>query len=397
MNRIMLWWRLRQLRSKNEGTRERAAEELSTSGDLRVVEPLVAALKDEERSVRETAAQVLGRIGEPRVVELLVAVLKDEDRRVRKEAARVLGQIRDQQAVEPLVAALRDEDRYVREEAARALGQIGDRQAVEPLIAALKDKDIRKDAVWALRLIRDPRAVEPLVKVLNDRKSSVRSEAARTLELLGWRPLNTSQRALKAVACRQWDDAASLGIAAIDPLVTAAQDQDKDIRLKAVEALGQIGGEHVVGPLVEALEDRERSVRKEAARALGQIGDPRAVKPLVTVLKYEAPPYPSNEELKTTREVLEVLFERAAANVALDDLRAIVSLKDKKETIYGRGEWVPRNRKYVYEDGYSRAWESGDDPGGYFEEKAVGERTVVSYSRLRQLAQQELLRRGLDV
>jgi HEAT repeat protein len=55
-------------------------------------------------------------------------------------------------AMEPLIAALKDENEYVREAAAEALGKIGDPRAVEPLIDALQDKEwfVRRTAAEAL-------------------------------------------------------------------------------------------------------------------------------------------------------------------------------------------------------------------------------------------------------
>ena len=43
--------------------------------------------------------------------------------------------------MEPLIAALKDENPGVRTEAAKALGEIGDARAVQPLIEALKAED----------------------------------------------------------------------------------------------------------------------------------------------------------------------------------------------------------------------------------------------------------------
>ena len=60
---------------------------------------------------------------------------------MRKGAAKALGQIGDVRAVEPLIAALKDNNEDVREDVAKALGQIGDVVAGEPLCAALKDNE----------------------------------------------------------------------------------------------------------------------------------------------------------------------------------------------------------------------------------------------------------------
>ena len=121
----MLWWTLRQLKSTKRSTRYRAAQKLSNKRDARAVEPLVVALKDEDKEVQKTAARALGWIGDARAVEPLVVALKDEDKEVQETAAMVLGEIGDARAVEPLVVALKDEDKSIRRNAANALERIG--------------------------------------------------------------------------------------------------------------------------------------------------------------------------------------------------------------------------------------------------------------------------------
>jgi len=68
---------------------------------------------------------------------LIKALRYKRDGVVRQTAAEVLGEIGDARAVEPLLAALRDEDSDVREAAAEALGKIGDARAAVPLRSAL--------------------------------------------------------------------------------------------------------------------------------------------------------------------------------------------------------------------------------------------------------------------
>ena len=70
-----------------------------------------------------------------------IAELEHGDWHGKGEAARALGKLGDIRAVEPLVAALEDEDYGVAMAAAEALGALGDSRAVEPLIAALEDED----------------------------------------------------------------------------------------------------------------------------------------------------------------------------------------------------------------------------------------------------------------
>jgi HEAT repeat protein len=157
------------------------------------VQPLCDALKSENADVRRDAAETLGKIGDARAVEPLILAVKNQDRNGGRvagagAAAAALSEIKDARAVEPFIAALKDEDKVVREVAAVALGKIGDARAVEPFIAALKDEDkaVREVAAVALGKMGDTRAVEPLIRALGDGHVRVRWGAEGALrELTG--------------------------------------------------------------------------------------------------------------------------------------------------------------------------------------------------------------------
>jgi len=125
------------LRNEDGNMRRVAAWALGKIGDSRAVEPLIAVLEDQATknwwrySVREAAAEALGRIGEP-AVEPLIAALQDEDSNMRQGAAGALGRI-GEPAVEPLIAALRDENSGVCRAAAQALKKIGTPKALAVL------------------------------------------------------------------------------------------------------------------------------------------------------------------------------------------------------------------------------------------------------------------------
>ena len=102
---------------------------------------LLTTILTEWKNERASAIEALGRIGDSRAVEPLIAALKDEDVNVRWPAARALGEIKDTRAIKPLIAALKDAEWIVREAAAEALIKIG-APAVEPLIAALTEATV---------------------------------------------------------------------------------------------------------------------------------------------------------------------------------------------------------------------------------------------------------------
>jgi HEAT repeat protein len=68
-------------------------------------------------------------------------------------------------------------------------------------------------------------------------------------------------------------------------LIRAVNDEERGIRLAAIEALGTIGDARAVEPLIAALQDDSWGVRSSAAAALGVIGDVRAVRPLSYLIR----------------------------------------------------------------------------------------------------------------
>jgi HEAT repeat protein len=76
-----------------------------------------------ERQASEPAIWLLREIGKP-AVEPLIEALKHNNRNIRCNAARTLGEIRDSRAKEALTKALEDKDEHVREAAKKALKRL---------------------------------------------------------------------------------------------------------------------------------------------------------------------------------------------------------------------------------------------------------------------------------
>jgi len=244
----------------------------------RDVEGLIKALryrrdkKDEYRHVAQAAAEALGKIGDVRAIEPLIAALKDIDSSVCEAAAKSLGKIGDVRAIEPLIAAL--EVRHLDVEACVALRAIG-APAVEPLITALKHNNdhVRILVVSALRGIRDARAVEPLIAALKDTSFMVCEQAALALEHIG-------------------------DVRAVEPLIAALKESSRAIRddvqnqrscgddvifsrwklplNAAAEALVTLGDFRAIEPLFAVLDDLDDKVQA-GARALRQSSDVNAI------------------------------------------------------------------------------------------------------------------------
>lgn len=64
-------------------------------------------------------------------------------------------------------------------------------------------------------------------------------------------------------------------------------DQPKQTRLRAIEALGKIGDSNSVEPLVTLLTEKDKEIRIAAIESLGKIKDPKAIPSLLNVLQEE--------------------------------------------------------------------------------------------------------------
>jgi hypothetical protein len=179
----------------------------------------------------------------------------------RAEAAELLGRLREPSAVEPLLAALDDPSEDVRTVAARGLAAIGDPSAVPALAGALSDP-----SRWTLSLVAEnlmamgPAVVQPLMELLEDGDHNVRVAA---VQILG-----------------EIRDSGALPVL-IDIL---AHDESLNLRAQAAAAIGKLGGPQAQRALLEALGDPAWQVRGQAAKALGRIGHPGAAHTLALAM-----------------------------------------------------------------------------------------------------------------
>ena len=278
--------------------RAAAAEALGELGDRRAVVPLCVIVKDSDRedTLRQAAASALGKLGNPVAVGALKGLADDRtvDEAVRKSAADALRKIGGDRPVAALLRILATEkDEAIRCEAAYALGEIGDPEAVEPLIAVFEtgnSEALRAEAARALGKLGDRRAVASLLQALKHPKSGWkdREAAARILDALHAAPTSGPDYAWYVVATYRSYSFDDLGADAVEPLIAALLEKEKEIwsREQAAYALGRIGDSKAVEPLITVLGDKTAPpmLRSKAAKALAKLADPRAVEPLITAL-----------------------------------------------------------------------------------------------------------------
>jgi len=278
---------------------EAASDALAKFG-MRAVEPLIAALKDSRSTARHYIAQALDKTGVPQddqaalawyvvmrghwdqvpqygshALDPLIAALGDDDHRIRRTAAETLGKLEELgagvRAIPALCETLRDRKVDVRRAAAEVLVKFG-QPAVDSLIYSLNDEDAgaRQTAAWALGKIGDPWCAGPLCDALRDQDAGVALAAAEALDSLGV-PDEPDILAWYAVARQDWEGAAAIGNEAIDPLSRSLKDSNQEVRWAAARALGIIGNPRAADALRSLLNDDVPYVREAAAHALGKI------------------------------------------------------------------------------------------------------------------------------
>jgi len=296
-----------------------AAEFLAVYGDEAALEPLVAALSDENPELRQCAAMALGELGSDRAVPALVRALNDRDRAVQwfattslaklgepavkalleelrsddeegvAGAAMTLGRMREARAVAPLLGLLSSPDLYVREQAIEALVAIG-KPSIGALVKALGSDDpfVKKSAVVALGRLADTEAAAALVKLLGDRDLVARHYAVVALRGMGPGVYDVLAEALASRdPATQKGACEILGYVrdprAMKPVAALLDAGDESVRWTAAKTLGAIDGKYAVANLVRALQDPSPRVREVTVLALGKIGDFDAVPALNTV------------------------------------------------------------------------------------------------------------------
>jgi HEAT repeat protein len=262
------------LEEQGEKGGEEAAKDLVSKGEEKNVEvvsgairylsaigaqglsPLLAPFVDApEGAVSSAAIRALGRSGDPANAPLLIARLKSAEFSDARKADVILalGDLKDPTAVDVLirVVANADEGTVRRMYAADSLGKIGDARALPALKALFGERDalLRAYAASALAPFSLDEIFPLLLQGLKDENWKVRLQCARSIG--------------RALAPEQ-------ASAALPILSYKARfDPASQVRIEAIHALGEIGGEAALSFLIELYTKKEDPpATREAALAV---------------------------------------------------------------------------------------------------------------------------------
>lgn len=214
-----------------------------------LVRELTAASDLTARRNYRDALVALDYVGVP----LLNDMVGDERWFVVRNMVGILGEIRSPDALEHFAHTIRHDDARVRRETILAVTKVGGEEAVPLLVRGLGDAEagLRAAAALGLGLTKSSQAVAPLLQRLQ-----AEGDAEVTLEIVRALGRTGDARAIPALA----DRAAGGGWLSRTPV---------PLRVEAVRALGEIGGEPARAVLQRLVRDRASEVREAALKAAG--------------------------------------------------------------------------------------------------------------------------------
>ena len=259
-----------------------AIRRMSKPALLRAVTSLIP--KKPER--KQQYFEVLSRTGEEGAEALIQQITQAQTAEDRHALFEVLGELSD--AVPALVRMLGDSRWFVVRNAADLLGEMSATRAEVALVELLKHTDdrVRRSATNALLKLGTPNAFKGIYDAVSDSSPEVRMQAA--VAMATRKDGRTSQALIRAIEDEADADVqlamiAALGRVAtpeaVQKLVKMAEPEGRlfrkkstNIRVAAVQALGDAKTAAAVAALKELSADKENDVRETARRALAHAG-----------------------------------------------------------------------------------------------------------------------------
>ena len=244
----------------------------------------VAALIPKRPERKQHYYEILERAGEDgadAVIEQIAQAPTSADRRQLMDVFREL-----ENGVPALIRMLGDSRWFVVRNAAELLGEIAAPRAEEPLMDLLRHADdrVRRAATNALLKLGTPEALKRVYEAVNDASPEVRMQVAASLSAR--KDNRTSSMLIRAIEDEQDADVQMAMIAAlgrvgtaeaVQKLVRMAEPQgrlfkkkDSAVRVAAVQALGDVKSPAALNALKALVDDKDREVRETASRALTQ-------------------------------------------------------------------------------------------------------------------------------
>jgi HEAT repeat protein len=293
----------RLLADPDTGVRRAVVHALGQSAAA--TDDLIGVAVSEEAELKTTAIKYLAQRGtfDRRIADHYLSFLAENstDAQIPQDVidamaqiAKILGDAHESRALEGFAALCRTTSRRLRRTGIEAIMAFpaADRGDVLDSLADTPDRSMLSAIAIALAEAKDPRASLPLVRTYVECGGRAARRAHELLQidenvkkveflidLLGnkW----ASARRYGAIQLKQFDDER-----VIEPLLKAADDEDPEVQLAAIEALGRFAKTHssVAERLIASCGQGDVTVRQAAVEALGEAQVEAAVPVLIKAL-----------------------------------------------------------------------------------------------------------------
>jgi len=274
--------------NKDEDVRSVALRALGRIRDKRAIPVLIEALGYPETWLPPRIGEILVNIGEESIYHLKKELRNFQNESRRGWSAEILGWLEAKNAVDSLAESLLDASPEVRARAAGALGKIKDERAIGKLTELLISEPIpfvRTRVSQALGNIGNPSVLHYLVNILKDPEWWVRVRAVEALEQLGEESTPSLLIALEDedIEVRKRSALALERIGYVERILKEYGEGNYKAELRRI--LFQVAQSGVIESLSERLETAEGHLQKRIVRLLGEAKTREATDPLVELLK----------------------------------------------------------------------------------------------------------------
>lgn len=245
------------LDSGSRSERKKAIKRLKETGKKGAI-PLLKALNSSSENIRSGAAEVLGAYSGDNITTFVNLLITGQDN-ARDGAARTIAHISAEgvDIIRPLSEILNDRRARARSGVALSLGYL-----VNP----------------------GPGHKNLLLSLLKDRDKSVREEAVKSLDNIGWDSQNPVEKSFYFLSAEKWDELGKMGRPALTALRFGAEDPDPYFRQKIAHTLAKINEAGSVPLLCRLLKDRDPIVRQSAIESACDMGGPALIPHIVRAL-----------------------------------------------------------------------------------------------------------------
>lgn len=262
------------VKEKDIGAIKAIIDAIGEIGESRDAEMLLAFVKSEDMILRQISTAAVMNIADSSIVPKVVELLMVDSVNLRRAAVDILNGLKDPKTAGALVRALKDGDWWVREIATDALSSLGGEKISSMIMGLLNDGDeyVRRSAVEFFCRVKDDAAFELLVGLLGDKDWWVREKAITALGLIGDPKAIPYIEKLVDDKEIKWALPAALGRmgtkAALKPLGALTRDNQRQIRLTAIEAVASINEPESLGLIKSAALDDDPEVAGAALKIL---------------------------------------------------------------------------------------------------------------------------------